>query len=187
MARMKKQSFIKGATVELRLFGREHVTQEYISWFNDPEVTEYNRHGSTKYTLERALEYLEEMQHSSGSIVFAIIAKDANRHVGNISLQNINPKNQSAEYAIIIGDKEYWGKGIAKEASVLILKHGFKELNLHRIYCGTPVKNIPMQKLAASLGFVQEGIRKDAMFKNGEFVDVIEYGLLKRKFISERV
>ena len=181
---MKKQSFIKGATVELRPFGREHVTQEYISWFNDPEVTEYNRHGSTKYTLERALEYLDEMQHSSGSIVFAIIAKDANRHVGNISLQKIDLLSRNAEYAILLGEKEYWGKGIAKEASVLILKHGFKELNLHRIYCGTPVKNIPMQKLAASLGFVQEGIRKDAMFKNGEFVDVIEYGLLRSNYTA---
>ena len=173
--------------MELRPFGREHVTQEYIDWFNDPEVTEYNRHGSVKYTLELALEYLDEVQHSSGSIVFAIIAKDTNRHIGNISLQKIDLLSRNAEYAVIIGNKEYWGKGIAKEASRLILQHGFKELNLHRIYCGTPVKNIPMKKLAASLGFVQEGIRKEAMFKNGEFVDVIEYGLLKRKFISERV
>ena len=42
-----------------------------------------------------------------------------------------------------------------------------------------------MQKLAAALGFVQEGIRKDAMFKNAEFVDVIEYGLLRSQYTTE--
>lgn len=175
---------MEGTTADLRPFGREHVTQEYISWFNDPEVTKHNRHGSTEYTLQLAQEYVDEVQNSSSIIVYAIIAKDSRKHIGNISLQNIHPANQSAEYAIILGDKEYWGKGVAKESSHLILRHGFEELNLHRIYCGTSVKNIPMQKLAASLGFVQEGIRKDAMFKNDEFVDVIEYGLLRPNYAA---
>ena len=90
--------------------------------------------------------------------------------------------NRSAEFAIILGDKEYWGKGIGKEASSLIVKHGFEQMNLHRIYCGTSEENIAMQKLAASLGFKEEGRSRQEMFKNGSFKDVIRYGLLSDEF-----
>lgn len=170
--------------VDLRPLSLEDVNETYINWLNDAEVCEFNSHHAYPYTRELAIEYVTGVRSQKRDLVLAIIAKDSGKHIGNISLQNIHPTNQSAEYAIILGDKEYWGKGIAKEASHLILKHGFEELNLHRIYCGTSVKNIPMQKLADSLGFAQEGIRKDAMFKNGEFVDVIEYGLLRSNYIT---
>ncbi|MEA1919712.1 MAG: GNAT family protein, partial [Campylobacterota bacterium] len=58
----------------------------------------------------------------------------------------------------------------------------FNELKLQRIYCGTSAHNIPMQKLALKLGMKQEGIKKDAMLKNSQFVDIIEYALLKRDY-----
>ena len=182
---MNETPFIQGVTVDLRPLSLDDVSGTYINWLNDAEVCEFNSHHAYPYTRELAVEYVTSIRSQKRDLVLAIIAKDSNKHIGNISLQNIHPTNQSAEYAIIIGDKEYWGKGIAKEASVLILKHGFEELNLHRISCGTSVKNIPMQKLATSLGFAQEGIRKDAMFKNGEFVDVIEYGLLRGNFKAD--
>ena len=41
-----------------------------------------------------------------------------------------------------------------------------------------------MQKLAIALGFKEEGLRKEAMYKDGVFTDVIEYGLLKSDFVS---
>ncbi len=175
---------MQGITVALRPLSLEDVTDTYINWLNDAEVCKFNSHHAYPYTSELAIEYVTRVRSQKNDLVLAIVTKGG-KHIGNISLQNINPRNQSAEYAIILGDKEYWGKGIAKEASQLILKHGFEELNLHRIYCGTSVKNIPMQKLAGSLGFVQEGVRKDAMFKNGEFADVIEYGLLRKNFKAD--
>ena len=53
-------------------------------------------------------------------------------YVGNIYLTDIN--GESAEYHIFIGEKDYWGKGIAEEASHQILKYGFKERGLKYIY-----------------------------------------------------
>jgi RimJ/RimL family protein N-acetyltransferase len=75
--------------------------------------------------------------------------------------------------------KEYQKKGYSYEACKKIIEHCFDELNLHRIYCGTLENNEGMQKLAEKLGMVKEGQRKQAVYKNGKFVDVIEYGLVK--------
>jgi RimJ/RimL family protein N-acetyltransferase len=118
------------------------------------------------------------------NLVLAIVAKDTDAHVGNISLQNIDLVSRNAEYAIVIGDKNYWGKGVAGEASRLLIAHGFNALNLHRIYCGTSSTNTAMQKLAAKLGMKEEGRRREALYKNGAYADVIEYGLLREDYIA---
>ncbi len=59
-----------------------------------------------------------------------------------------------------------------------MIDYGFNVLKLHRIHCGTSEANTPMQHLALSLGMELEGRRKEAMKKNGQFYDVLEYGIL---------
>jgi|SRR3989344_359421 len=181
---MRAPPLLEGSLVDLHPFDSKYLTQEYIDWFNDPEVTKYNRHGAITYNLELAKEYIVSTQKSSDTVVCAIIVKDTARHVGNIALQKIDVISKNAEYSIIVGNKKYWGKGIAGDASRAILRYAFSTLNLHRVYCGTSAANIPMQKLAIALGFKEEGLRKEAMYKDGVFTDVIEYGLLKSDFVS---
>lgn len=176
---------LPGEIVDLEPLSRAHISERYAAWFNDPEVTRFNSHGSRVMTLADVEAYVARVEDSESEAVFAMIAKDKGVHVGNITLQKIDAANKSAEYAIILGDKEYWGRGIAAEASKLLIEFGFKDLGLHRIWCGTSVANIPMQKLAERSGFTKEGVRREAMLKNGEFVDVIEYGVLARDLPHE--
>lgn len=170
--------------LELRPITLEDVSDTYIGWLNDPEVTKFNSHGEVEYTREKAIQYVSMVSASDEYRVFTIRTRGTGLHIGNISLQQMSRTHQSAEFAILLGDKTYWGKGVAKEASLLILRYGFEVLELHRIYCGTSIANEPMQKLAASLGFTEEGVRKEAMYKNGAFVDIIEFGLLRKDFAA---
>lgn len=112
-------------------------------------------------------------------IVVTVGAKDR-KVIGRVSLENIDYINRTAELKIFILD-EFKSKGYGKSACELIINHGFNQLGLNRIYAGTLETNIGFQKLATSLGFEQEGIRKSAVFKDGNFVDVIEYGLVNKK------
>lgn len=73
-------------------------------------------------------------------------------YVGNIYLTDIG--GGSATYHIFIGDKNYWGKGIAREASRQIIDYGFKELNLDKIVLEVKKLNERAVKLYLSLGFV---------------------------------
>lgn len=87
-------------------------------------------------------------------------------------------------YHELSGDKTCWGKGYGKEAARLICEHGFQALNLHRISCGTLDNNTAMSKLAESLGMVEEGRRRQAAYKHGRYVDIIEYGVLKSEYVA---
>jgi [ribosomal protein S5]-alanine N-acetyltransferase len=177
--------FLEGQTIYLRPLEQGDLTMEYVSWLNDSEVCEFNSHATFPYTKEKMeLYYQDLLQTSTANIVLAIIDKVTHIHIGNISLQSINWINRNAEYAILLGNKSYWGKGVASEASILLCTYGFTRLNLHRIYCGTSSKNIGMQKLAAKMNMRQEGIRKEAMFKSGEYLDIVEYGVLKNEFLN---
>jgi len=125
------------------------------------------------------------VNHDRNRLVLAIIELKNDKHIGNIALDNINYINRAAELSIIIGNASCSGKGLGKDAARLICDHGFMALNLNRIACGTFANNTGMRKLAGYLGMVEEGIRRQAVYKNGRYLDIIEYGILKKEYIKK--
>jgi len=181
-----KNQFIIGARVYLRAIAKSDLTEEYQNWFNDEEVCKHNSHHRFPNYRENMEEYFRTVISSKNNLILGIIDKETDKHIGNIALQCIDSINRNAELAIIVGDKEYWGKGVGKEAAALIVNHGFNQLNLYRIYCATSEDNIAMQKLAESLGFKKEGVVRECFYKNGGYVDSINYGLLKHEYEKEK-
>lgn len=179
---MKPLVFLESEKIYLRPLKEEDAEGNYRYWLNDREVCLGNSHQRFPITELSLKKYINESNGSSSKLLLGIFDKSTDSHVGNASLQNINYIARSAEFAIVIGEREFWNKGIGRDVGVLIIDHGFKALNLNRIYCGTYSINHGMQKLALYLGFKQEGIRREADFKEGNYVDIIEYGLLKREW-----
>lgn len=155
----------------------DDVDGPYPSWFEDQEVCAFSSHGKFVRTKEYFRQFLRNID-GQNMIVWAICHVQ-HGHIGNVALQNISLINRNAEFAIILGDRRHWGKGVGKLASKAILEHGFLKLNLHRIYCGTAATNSPMRKLAANLGMKEEGVRKEHLFLNGNWVDAVEFGILR--------
>ncbi|GHT87690.1 N-acetyltransferase [Spirochaetia bacterium] len=174
--------FIAGKTVLLRPLIETDVEGSYPQWFNDAMVCHGNSHHVYPYVHKQAIDFIQSLPSKKDALVLAIINKSNGIHIGNISLQRINFIYRSAELAIIIGEKTDWGKGFGREASYLLISHGFETLNLHRIECGTFKNNIGMQKIALSLGMQLEGTRRQAVFKEGRYYDVLEYGILRDEF-----
>ena len=175
-------SFINGKRVLLRTLEAKDLDGNYVKWFNDGEVCRYNSHHVFPYYRQDALQYIKNVNKAKKDLVLAIVAKRSGTHIGNISLQKIDYLSRSAELAIIIGEKKFWGKGYGKEAAGLLIEHGFSQMNLHRIYCGTTADNIGMQRLALSVGMKKEGRRREAAFKAGRYLGIVEYGLLKKEW-----
>jgi len=174
-----KNFFLKGNTVGLRPLNEKDIEGNYRHWLNDPEIVKFNSHGRFPATPEKLKDYVRASEKSDTALVFAVIDSAKDLHIGNISLQNINWIDRNAEIAFLLGEKNYWGKGIMFEAGELLIKHGFDKLNLHRIYCGTSSENKGMQRLALKLGMKQEGTRKEAIYKDGNYYDIVEYGILR--------
>ena len=192
----------------IRPFIIADITKSYLQWFHDQEVTKYTSHGLFKYTKEQAIEFLENADRNN-DVIWAIIIKGlefkvvssypgtknywdivtsgykekgSDIHVGNIALQNINWINRTAEFAGIIGEKKYWGKGIGTEAIRLLFAHGFDKLNLNKIYLGTAEHNKGMITIALKLGMKQEGILKNHVFLNGDYCNIYQFGIMRDKW-----
>lgn len=174
--------FLESEKIGLRSLEANDLNENYLSWLNNQETSEQNSHAYFPYTIYQLQQFYSQNAQNKNLLLLAIISKSNNKHIGNISLQNINWIYRNAEFAILLGEKEYWGKGISFEAATLIIRHGFTNLNLHRIYCGTTENNIGMKKLATKLGMQQEGIRRDAFFKQNTFQNIFEYGILQHEF-----
>jgi len=162
----------------LKHLSTDELSGNYISWLNDKEVCKYNSHGEKPYTKEMAVEFINSLQNDESRMVCAVYLKENNLHIGNISLQQIDLRNNSAEIAYLFGEKQYWNKGYANEASKLLIDYAFNELKLHRLYFGTHTENIGMQKLGEKLRFKKEGTKKDAQYKNNKYNDIVIYGLI---------
>lgn len=172
----------------LDFFSREDAQdKKYKSWFHNENVTKHNSHGLFPQTEADMKSFLDGL--GTERIVWKILVKDSVwqsegihpvNWIGNCSLQSFNWINRSAELAIIIGVPGQWGNGIGEQSCRIMLHHGFNKLNLHRIWTGTAATNIGMQKVAHKIGMVEEGRFKDGMFLDGDYVDVVCYGITNK-------
>jgi len=118
-----KNPFLTGEKVYLRTINEHDLTATYREWFNDEEVCKFNSHHRFPNYDENMTDYFNRVIRSRENLILAICDKKSDSHIGNISLQNIDTLNRTAEFAIIVGDKAHWGKGAGKEAARLLLRH----------------------------------------------------------------
>jgi len=159
-----------------------------LKWYNDPEIIQNIIHRHLPFCQEAAEEWIRQLGLSKKEMLLVIEVKknDASIPIGIAGISHINWKDRNASGSIIIGEKEYWGKGIGAELAELFLDYCFNELNLHRISTSVISTNERSLKLHQKLGFVVEGRIKEAVYKMGRYQDIILLGLLKRDWITEK-
>jgi RimJ/RimL family protein N-acetyltransferase len=180
---MEEIPFLEGKNLYLRALVELDSEGPYTQWFNDAEVCKGNSHHIFPYTVNDARLYIGDANREKTRMVLGIFCRNNKLHIGNISLDQINYISRNAILSIIVGEKTCWEKGYGKEAARLICDHGFLSLNLHRISCGTFENNIGMCELAKFLGMVQEGRRRQAVYKDGRYLDIIEFGVLRDEYL----
>ncbi len=132
---------------------REEDAYTSVKWRNDPEVFKFT--GNTyknEIKIENELEWIHKVVANSNDYRCAILADGV--YVGNIYLTDIDGK--AANYHIFIGNKEYWGKGVAKKASLLILDYAFNTLKLETVKLKVRKENTSAFMLYKKLGFEVE-------------------------------
>ena len=135
----------------LRPLNRHFISQDYVNWMNDEKVNRHLESGGD-YTLEKLTAYLKEVEDNP-KYFWAINLKETNQHLGNIKIDPIDLNLLWGEYGIMIGDRNAWGKGIAKEASKTVIDFCFNTLNLNQINLGVKKNNLKAISLYEKLGF----------------------------------
>ena len=157
----------------------KQLSSKYVGWLNDPQVNKYleTRGG---YTIEKLRSFLEE-QEKKKILFWAIYKKQDTKHIGNIKIDPIDESKNSGEYGILIGDKEEWGKGFAKEASWAAINFCFNELKLEQITLGVVEDNEAAVELYKKMGFKVTGKIENKGFYNGKICDSIRMVLKNGK------
>ncbi|MEK6809314.1 MAG: GNAT family N-acetyltransferase, partial [Nanoarchaeota archaeon] len=107
----------------------------------------------------------------------AIIAKDYGKHIGNIRLGPINYEHGFTILGVMIGDKNYWGKGYGTEAIQSAVGYAFHNLGLKKINAEVYETNIGSIRAFQKAGFQEEGRRKRQYFSEGKFIDAVCFSI----------
>ena len=121
----------------------------------------------------------ENSFNNGNGVIYAIVKKDAEELIGTVSLIGINNIHKKAELAYWIG-VPYWGNGYCTEACHAIVKFGFENANLNKIYALSFEDNIGSCRVMEKLGMAYEGTRRQDVIKNGVAIDLKSYSILKR-------
>lgn len=162
--------------LELTALRDEDVNDRYVGWLNDPEVLRYR--GSRRATDLAGLRRYLERATEQGDLVFAIrVLGDPSVHIGNITLNTILEEHRSAELSIMVGSKEHWGRGYAREAIAAVSAYAFGPLGLHRLWAESP--NPAFNRAVQLLGWTHEGTKREAFLLDGSYIDIECWGALE--------
>lgn len=118
-------------------------------------------------------------------VLFTFGLKGEDQALGNSGLHKISMVHRNAEWGIFIGRPEQWGKGYGREVCKQMLGYAFHTLNLHRVYLRALTSNEGGIKAYKAAGFRQEGVLRQHMFVNGEYVDMVQMGVLRDEWQPE--
>jgi RimJ/RimL family protein N-acetyltransferase len=107
------------------------------------------------------------------------VCEDAGPICGVVSLTSIDRVHRSAEFHIMIGEPQSRGRGLGTDATREMVRHAFRDLNLHRVYLTVREGNAAARKLYEKVGFKVEGLLRDAVYKDGRFENLVMMAILE--------
>lgn len=133
------------------------------------------------YDLDHALAWIGNQRRESvrgRATNFAIRLLPDAPLIGCASLRDIDREHLQAELGFWIG-RDWWGQGYAREAAAEVLRFGFEDLGLNRIYAHHMVRNPAAGQVLLHIGMRREGLLRERVRKWGVFEDVVVYAMLR--------
>ncbi|HEY9080140.1 GNAT family protein [Magnetovibrio sp.] len=169
---MKAECDLSGSDLILRTISIEDCNATYVDWLNNPEITGFlvgvRNH---VHDLDGVRRFVQSVLESENAILFAIVDRQSNRHIGNIKIGPIDWSNESSHVSLFIGEREFWGKGYASQAISLVVSYGFTKLGLNRLEAGVVDGNSASLKAFLRNGFREEGLMRRAFKWRDDYQD----------------
>ena len=104
-----------GERIYLRRLTEDDASEDYVRWMNDPDINQYLESRFYTHTIESTKAFIRSVTNDN-NYQFGIFTKDDIKHIGNIKVGGINFYHRYADIGFLIGEKDYWGNGIATSA-----------------------------------------------------------------------
>ncbi len=172
--------FLIGRLVELAPPEIEDA-EMLAGWLNDPTVwVPFARLWPTNVEAER--QWIAGQLSRRDELNFMVFEKPSGKPVGLVGLRSLDSANASGRLGVLIGERADRGKGLGTEAVELVLGYGFDFLGLRRVNLSVLATNADAIHVYEKLGFVREGLERQATLRAGRYVDVVHMGIFAEEF-----
>lgn len=172
--------FFEGKHVRLKVLSAQDIVESnWVGWFNDEAMSAYNQHHYFPNTDEQQYEILKSCIGRDKLQLGIIDRAHPDTICGVVTLSAIDWIHRHAAIAGIQETKATrLNSALFLESWSIMLRHGFEELGMNKIYGGTFHPHVSAA-LIRTFNFEVEGIRKRHIYKNGKFHDVTLIGVFK--------
>jgi RimJ/RimL family protein N-acetyltransferase len=151
----------------------DDVTERYHSWLVDQKVNAFLEVRGNELTLDDIREYITQGPASGAYYMYAIRTLDTDLHIGNVKIGPIQWTHRVADLPVIIGDREFWGKGIATEAIRLGNRLAFEFYDLRKLQGQIYRGNVGSIKAYCRAGWIIEGVVRGRYLVDGKPMDQV--------------
>ncbi|MEU9591161.1 GNAT family protein [Streptomyces sp. NPDC048219] len=148
---------------------------------NDPEVVRFTFPPDSALTPERLRDWYGSRGARPDRLDLAVTDPADGELLGEVVLYEWDPVNRSCTFRTLIGPRGR-GRGVGTEATRLIVGHGFEQAGLHRVQLEVYGNNHRALRVYEKAGFVVEGVRREAAWRDGEWVDEVVMAVLDREW-----
>ena len=170
---------IRGERIYLRGIERDDLNRCH-DWMSDPGVraTLAQRY---PMSLAREADWVERATRGQdpSEMNFAICILEDDRHIGNCGLVAIDRDNRTATLGILIGEADFRGRGLGRDAVRTLCRFAFDEMDLHKIRLDVYASNSAAIRTYEAVGFRSEGVLREEAYREGRRADMIRMGLLR--------
>ena len=117
---------------------------------------------------------------------FTICMKEDDKPVGMVTLTNIDLVNRTAFHGIKLHPSCPKGQGVGTDAVMTLMEYAFNQLNQNRLDGEWFLYNKASKHLYEKCGWREEGIKRKAIYRNGEYHDLAVCGILREDFIAAK-
>jgi RimJ/RimL family protein N-acetyltransferase len=178
---------IEGKIIYLRAIEAEDL-ELMRTMLNDPEMEKMVVGWAFPVSRQQQQQWYAANLDNSASLRFMIEQKTG-KTVGMITLTNIDWKNRKASHGIKLAHQEDRSRGIGTDAVMALMRYAFDELQLNRLESTILETNSQSRHLYCDkCGWKEEGRQRQAVFKNGQYQDLLVVGILAddyRRLVSE--
>ena len=183
---------IYGKRIRLRAIERDDLPA-FVKWINNPEVRQglgiylpFSQADEEDWFDTNRSRPIEEhnlaIEARPPGVREDVPASEGWKLIGSCGFFNVDHRNRSSEFGIMIGDQGYWDQGYGTEAVRLLIQHGFNTLNLNRIFLRVFTNNPRAIHSYEKAGFVLEVRQRQAEFRDGKYIDLLVMSVLKDEF-----
>ena len=155
-----------------------------IKWRNDPDIYKnFFEHEPISMAAQRR--WFENLLQKPDEKLWIVETIENSEPIGTIGMVHIDWRNRKLELGrILIYPDEYRHGGYGSEIESIFLVYVFEHLNFNRVYCEVFAHNENAIAVHKKLGFKEEGIFRQHIYKDGKYKDIVYLGLLREEYFQ---